>query len=964
MVLCPKLTLFDCILWCTRKLVKCPGGRELRILKLLSKYIKDPSAARKFVDILLPLLTTGIQDSGWYFMSTDFEIVLYLLALLRYFPSHENLLSFPADAYIEALHVIQQIIPVLGSESCTTEILNAVSPLLISVGLVVRMSICDLLDALAGTDTSLIPVAKLVRELNSTSAMEMGGLDYDTIISAYEKINKDFFYTVGEKHALVILSHAVHDMSSEDLILRQSGYRSLLSFVEFSGEILDRELVSDDQCWSEVCIQRIINKFLFRNMGDAMSKGAPVQKVWIDLLREMVLKLAKVSSLKSFRALCSDDAEQDFFNNIIHLQKHRRARALLRFRNFVSSGNLSEVIITNKVFVPLFFNMLLEIQDGKAEHVRSACLEALACICGNMEWKSYYGFLMRCFREITLKSVKQKVLLRLICSVLDHFHFMETHSSQEVRDSIADVSKSGTIGMVTSTVLRTCSSSAEVSEIHACLRKNVFPRIQKLLVSDSNNVNVNISLVALKLLKLLPSDVMESQLPSIVHRISNFLKNRLESIRDEARIALAACLKELGLEYLQFIVKVLRATLKRGYELHVLGYTLHFILAKCLVHPVSGKLDYCLGELLSVVENDILGDISELKEVEKIASKMKETRKLKSFETLKLIAQNITFRTQALKLLSPVTARLQKLLTPKVKWKLESMLNNIAAGIECNPSVNQTDLFVFLYGLIEDGITYETRNNRGSSVASASKQSGDESIRKIITSGRLIDSGSQSSHLITVFALGLLQNCMKDSKLHKKDELLAMLDPFVSLLTECLTSKYEDIISAALKCLAPLVRLPSPSLESQADKIKTSLLVIAQGSKNTSSPLMQSCLRLLTVLLRNTRITLSTDQLHLVIQFPLFIDLERNPSIVALLLLKAIVTRKLVVHEIYDLVSRVAELMVTSQVEPIRKKCSQILLQFLLDYRLSEKRLQQHLAFLLSNLRQGYNNHLHNILCL
>ncbi|KAL6992166.1 hypothetical protein U1Q18_010273 [Sarracenia purpurea var. burkii] len=415
--------------------------------------------------------------------------------------------------------------------------------------------------------------------------------------------------------------------------------------------------------------------------------------------------------------------------------------------------------------------MLLEIQDGKAEHVRSACLEALASICGNMEWKSYYGFLMRCFREITLKSVKQKVLLQLIGSVLDHFHFMETHSSQVVGDSIVD--------------------------------------------------------------------------------------------------------------------------------------------------------------LLSVVENDILGDISEQKEVEKIASKMKETRKLKSFETLKLIAQNITFRTQALKLFSPVTARLQKHLTPIVKLKLESMLNNIAAGIECNPSVNQTDLFFFLYGLIEDGITYETRNNRGSTVASASKQSGDESIRKIITSGRLIDSGSQSSHLITVFALGLLQNRMKDSKLHKKDEqLLAMLDPFVSLLTECLTSKYEDIISAALKCLAPLVRLPLPSLESQADKIKTSLLVIAQGSIDTSSPLMQSCLRLLTVLLRNTRITLSTDQLHLVIQFPLFIDLERNPSIFALLLLKAIVTRKLVVHEIYDLVSRVAELMVTSQVEPIRNKCSQILLRF------------------------------------
>ncbi|XP_058180952.1 uncharacterized protein LOC131299427 isoform X1 [Rhododendron vialii] len=892
-----------------RKLVKCPGERELCIFNLLSKYIKDPSAASKFVDIMLPLLTKEVQSS---------------------------------DACVEALHVIQQMIPVLGSES-TTEILNAVSPLLISVSLDLRMSVCDLLDALAGTDSSLIAVAKLVRELNSTSAMEMGGLDYDSVIGAYEKISKDFFYTVKEKHAIVILSHAVHDMSSEELILRQSAFRLLLSYIEFSAELLEREMKSDDRSWSESCIHQIINKFFFKHMGDAMNKEASTHKVWIELLREMVLKLSMVPSLKSLKVLCSEDAEQDFFNNILHLQKHRRARALLRFRNFVISGSLSEVI-TIKVFVPLFFNMLFELQRGKSENVRSACLEALASISGNMEWKSYYAFLMRCFREMSRKSDMQKVLLRLICLVLDRFHFIETYSGQEAEGSIVEESK---------TVLRRCSSSAEVQE-H--LLRNVLPKIQKLMASDSDNVNVHISIVALKLLKLLPGDVMELQLPSIVHRISNFLKNRLESIRDEARDALAACLKELGLEYLQFIVKVLRATLKRGYELHVLGYTLNFVLSKFLVNPVAGKLDYCLEDLLSVVENDILGDVSEEKEVDKIASKMKETRKLKSFETLKLIAQNITFKTHAVKLLSRVAIRLQRHLTPKVKLKLESMLNNIASGIECNPSVNQPDLFIFLYDLIEDGITYEARTNTSSSVSNTNKKSGDGLIGKITTSGRLIDCTSQSFHLVKVFALGLLHSCMKKTKLHKKDEhVLSMLDPFVRLLTECLTSKYEDIISGALRCLAPLVELPLPALKSEGDKIKTSLLVIAQGSMN-GSPLMQSCLRLLTVLLRNPRITLSADQLHMVIQFPLFIDLERNPSSIALSLLKAIVNQKhekLVGHEIYDLVSRVAELMVTSQVESIRKISSQILLQFLLYYRLSEKRLQQHLDFLLLNLRQG-----------
>ena len=41
---------------------------------------------------------------------------------------------------------------------------------------------------------------------------------------------------------------------------------------------------------------------------------------WINLLREMVLKLPNVANLNSLKALCEEDAEVDFFNNIIHLQ--------------------------------------------------------------------------------------------------------------------------------------------------------------------------------------------------------------------------------------------------------------------------------------------------------------------------------------------------------------------------------------------------------------------------------------------------------------------------------------------------------------------------------------------------------------------------------------------------------------------------------------------------------------------
>lgn len=115
----------------------------------------------------------------------------------------------------------------------------------------------------------------------------MGGLDYDSIVTAYDKIGIDLFHTIEVDHSLVILSHCVRDMSSDELILRHSAYRSLLSFVEFSSLILNRERCNthevmqavDGGLWTIGSIQRIINKFILKRMGEAMTRGSNVKKV-------------------------------------------------------------------------------------------------------------------------------------------------------------------------------------------------------------------------------------------------------------------------------------------------------------------------------------------------------------------------------------------------------------------------------------------------------------------------------------------------------------------------------------------------------------------------------------------------------------------------------------------------------------------------------------------------------------
>ncbi|KAK4388003.1 Small subunit processome component 20 [Sesamum angolense] len=696
-------------------LVKSPGKREFTIFNLLSKYVKEPSAAKIFADILFPLLAK----------------------------KHQN-----------------------------------------SAGMAVRISICDALDAIAANDSSLLTLAKILRELNATSEMEMGGFDYDKVLSAYQKVNLQFFYTITEEHALPILAQSIHDMSSEELILRQSAYRLLLSFIEFSAEILNRSPKSD-LIWSEVSIQHIVHNFFLKHMGNAMDKESAVKK---EGQRGIILKeLLELSYCFRLDWVQLQEIAVNFAN--VCKRGSSLWCCLLFFRVELELLDRSgELLLEAEVEMP----NILKLLAGKAVGLCIAMMQSKissnnSSLTETPEGKGTvslqkHSHFRKSFRD------KQKLLLRLICSILDQYHFSESSLVQKDK------------------------------KVSACA----------------------------------PPDPYADSLAS--------------------SLTLRKCLEE---------------HIEEGYELHVLGYTLNFMLSKFLMNPICGKLDYCLEELLSVVENDILGDVSEEKDVEKIASKMKETRKRKSYETLKLIAQSITFKTQALKLLSPVTAHLHKQLTQKMKLKLETMLSSIAA----------------------DGINDESNELENSCSKTDSELGRDDEQVKAIHVERLLNVDRRFSHL-KAFALGVLHNFMKTLKLNREDEqLLSLLDPFVSLLGQCLSSKYESVIIAALRCLPPLVRLPLPSLQSQADNIKNSLLVIAQGSVNAGSQLTESCIKLLTALLRSTRVTLSADQLHMLIQFPMFVDFAKNPSFAALSLLKAIVHRKLVVPEIYDIVQIVAELM-------------------------------------------------------
>eukprot|EP01025_Chloroclados_australasicus_P059362 TRINITY_DN7503_c0_g1_i1.p1 TRINITY_DN7503_c0_g1~~TRINITY_DN7503_c0_g1_i1.p1 ORF type:complete len:574 (+),score=16.90 TRINITY_DN7503_c0_g1_i1:150-1871(+) len=75
----------------------------------------------------------------------------------------------------------------------------------------------------------------------------------------------------------------------------------------------------------------------------------------------------------------------------------------------------------------------------------------------------------------------------------------------------------------------------------------------------------------------------------------------------------------------------------------------------------------------------------------------------------------------------------------------------------------------------------------------------------------------------------------------------------------------------------------------------------------------------------------------------------------ALDLLRAIIMQRLVIPQVYDGITQVQVMMVESQSQHIRQQAGSVLLQYLLNFPMQEKRRQRHIDFLVTNLNYQYD---------
>jgi U3 small nucleolar RNA-associated protein 20 len=217
---------------------------------------------------------------------------------------------------------------------------------------------------------------------------------------------------------------------------------------------------------------------------------------------------------------------------------------------------------------------------------------------------------------------------------------------------------------------------------------------------------------------------------------------------------------------------------------------------------------------------------------------------------------------------------------------------------------------------------------------------------------------SQFCHSFVAFGLDLFNTAHRRNRFDYKDsKVIARLEPMSAVIGNTLYSDNGQVLINGVKAAVAISKCPLKSVEKALPVYVRQMMGILEQSGNTESELAQAALKSLASIIR-TCASAKVKEKDLVRLLEVIMpDLEepsRQASVFAML--RAIVSRKFVVPEIYDAMDKVAEIMVTSGTAQVQESCRGILLQFLLDYPQGKGRLANQMTFLAKNLSYVYEN--------
>ncbi|KAF2102106.1 HEAT repeat protein [Rhizodiscina lignyota] len=792
-----------------------------------------------------------------------------------------------------------------------------------------RIRLSHLFELLVRSTKSLQEIATVSQGLNAFSESRLDEPDFERRQEAFETIRLN-----SEAWDLNQWTPIVHNLlffikDDEDMI-RANASLCLRRFVEASAAA-----PQDFLSFIEATLLPAIHKGLQKSSSEL------VRNEYLAALAHTVKCHQELESIQDMRVLLvGDDDEASFFNNILHIQQHRRLRALRRLAKEAQTGALSSGNIS-RIFIPLIEHFVFDTRedgDANAHNMIKEAIETIGVLSEWLEWPQYRALIKRYSSYIESKAELEKTMMKLLGVLVDALC-----RAAEDRESTGNDDNN-----VPSKLSKTAPKAEKLSDE---LSQSILPQLSGYLHhKDETTVarRVPVAITIAKILRLLPEAEFSMRLSPMLTDLSNILRSRSQESRDLTRRTLADITTLIGPAYFGFVLKELRRSLQRGYQLHVLSFTVHSILVSTSSNFKLGDLDYCLNDIITIIMDDIFGVTGQEKDAEEYISKMKEVKSSKSYDSMELIAQ-ITTIPHLIDLVRPIQMLLFEKLDERMVNKIDELLRRFRRGLVKNEAAAGRGMLVFCYEVWSEAYKSDVQPTPGA----------DYKTKRYLSNAKVASKASsrsqttiQTSRLVR-FAIEVMRDIIP-----KYEELQspANLTGFMNFIGDAIVGAQEDVKIAAMRLVASIIRVVKSfeKLDEDAMVYAREAMRVVRDAHSTHTEAAQAALRMASEILQKRQDTVIRDNDVAFLLRALKNDLEESVDrqSTAFGFVRAVINRRIVVPEVFEIADQVRAIMVRSHSRESRKLARDVYFAFFMtpDYLHTKRLFEKHIGFFVKNL--------------
>lgn len=863
-------------------------GISLVLLLIQGKFIEDSSVKRQFVHSLRGLLTERRKGFG----SEDKATIYLAIASM-----------------ILDISLVDDDLKEITSVCCKA--------LQFESNRNVRSAVLEVFESLASQQRCIQIIVPTLKDLDSYKVKGFNEMDFDRRLGAFQKISDELNATLSvNQWALFIHSSLFHLRNENELSIRAAASFVIKKFLlRFAATNNADEISVYGELYWDVIEPDLKRGFEIEN--------DEIRCEYIDLFAFAVRNSNHVPGLRKLQVLTNENEENDFFKNFTHIQLSLRQKAVRQLTE--NCQKLSSDCIINYI-IPLTKPLSI-CKDEKLLNLANEVHDSWSALVGSLEWNDFLRFL--------------KVQIRLMSrspeeSRRDHIHIVVKLCYGLFNATSKDSSVLG-------------NDLKRSSNLDHVIKVALLPQILRILqIRDDETVVQRTPLVEAAVTLLASgSDKLKSEnLTGVITSTCQVLRSRNQQLRDCSRKSLSRISALLGARYFKFILKLLKSTLSRGSQIHVLSFTIHYLLLAVQDSFQHGDVDDSANIIVDTIMEDIFGSAGEEKDAEGYVSTVMEVKARKSNYIAEIIASKLSLE-RFHSVLVPVQKLLKERLSSKTKSRLNELLHRYALGLRKNEQSSNIDILRLAYEIHKVSEEHASMSAKTPTKAQNDKHF----LLELRVETTTNFDQTQYQNTLQQFAFEILTSSILA---HLSLKTVANLQGFLPRLQVSLESDDEELLKSTFRVLEVFTRLPFEETDPTFfEKSVTRAFAIVESLPSTTGELGQLSLRHIASIIRYKQGVQMTDGSVAFILQRITPDLEEPGSqSLAFKLLKAILYRSISIPEIYDIMEKVSSIMIVNHSREIRKASRAIYYQFLMEYEQGVVKLQNAFKKVVGNL--GY----------